>query len=431
MRIKNFEQLAADERRKTALKIIEEGFNAIRTETAVRKAMQRFDRKIVLAGSEITVNQNSSVFLVSVGKCGVRAALEAEKILGELIYKGVVVDIYEGKFENPNIETYAGDHPFASERNISATRRLISLLSETTENDLVISFISGGGSALLCQPDNMTCVEEREVIDMMFKKGASIEKVNTVRKHLSLARGGYLAKYAFPAKVVSLIFSDVPGNSIEFIASGPTAFDSTSMSDAKRVIEEYGVSETYPFIEKALIETPKENRFFTNVTNTVIVSNSAMLAAMKEAAENLGYEAKIMTDKFSGNARHIGAGIANNLKSEKPDTFLLYGGESTVVVKGKGRGGRNQEIALSAMRFADDSDIIIAVASDGIDNGRFAGGICDAISIKNAAELNMNVWDYLNDNNSSGFFEKTGDFLETGQTGSNVADIVLAAHFNE
>lgn len=431
MKIKNFEQLAISPERKIALDVVEEGLRSIDTRTVIHKSIQRFGNKIVIGGEEITIQEEMRVFLVSIGKCGLEAAQEIEKIIGDIIYKGVVIDIHEGTIKHPSIRLYVGDHPFPSERNIFGTKMIIDMLSETKERDVVIAVISGGGSSLLCQPENMTCFEESDVVERLFRSGAPIEKVNTVRKHLSLAKGGYLAKHAYPANVISLIFSDVPGDAIEFVASGPTVLDSTTIDDAKAVLNEYGIIEKCPFSVKGLIETPKDAEIFKRVKNVVVASNAIALRAMQGAASAKGFSSSIRTSTFSGHARHIGAGVVSDLEITPPNTFLLYGGESTVVVKGKGKGGRNQEVVLSALRFAKENDIIVAIASDGHDNTEFAGGICDIITKKNAVEKNLDVLDYLNDNNSFEFFRSTGDYIETGITGSNVSDLILGIRFKK
>lgn len=431
MKIKNFEHIASSPERKAALEIIEEGLQSIDTRAVVRRSVQQFGDKIVVAGEEVVLQKQSRIFLVSIGKCALEAAQEIEKIIGKNIHAGIVIDVHEGVLDHPAIQLYVGDHPFPSERNIYATKAMIEMLSDMTEKDVVIAIISGGGSSLLCQPENLTCFEEKEIVENLFRSGASIEKVNTVRKHISLAKGGYLAKYAYPARLIAMIFSDVPGNNIEFIASGPTVLDTTTVNDAKKVLAEFNLSDQCAFAEKGLIETPKDQKFFNNVKNIIVVSNEIALNAMKEAAHARGYNPTIRTKSFSGHARHIGAGIASELKTVSPNSMLLYGGESTVVVKGIGKGGRNQEVALSALRFSNDDEMIISIASDGKDNTEFAGGICDIITKKHAAELDLDIRKYLGENDSFEFFKRTGDYIETGVTGSNVSDLVLAVRFKK
>ncbi len=174
MKIKNFESLAVSPERRKILEIVEEGFRAIDTHAVAQRSVQRFGKKIVVGGEEIALQGETRVFLVSIGKCGLEAAQEIEKTIGDLIYKGVVIDVHEGSLNHPSIDFFTGDHPFPSDRNVRGTKAIIDMLSETTENDVVITVISGGGSSLLCQPENMTCLEEREIVECLFRAGAPI-----------------------------------------------------------------------------------------------------------------------------------------------------------------------------------------------------------------------------------------------------------------
>ncbi|TSD03567.1 MAG: hypothetical protein Athens071426_204, partial [Parcubacteria group bacterium Athens0714_26] len=253
-----------------------------------------------------------------------------------------------------------------------------------------------------------------------------IEKINTVRKHLSLARGGFLAKYIYPAKAVSLIFSDVPGHSIEFVASGPTTKDTTTISDAREVLWKYNTLKDLNISNLDLIETPKHNKYFKNIDNILVVSNEVALRAMADKALKLGFQAEIITNNFSGEARNLGKEFVSKLEEKNPKTVLLYGGESTVTVRGDGKGGRNQELALSALRYIKDNQLLVSVASDGRDNCELAGAICDIISRIKVKNLGLSVEKYLENNDSYGFFVKTGDYLLTGDTGSNVSDLIIA-----
>jgi glycerate-2-kinase len=243
---------------------------------------------------------------------------------------------------------------------------------------------------------------------------------------LSLARGGFLAKYVYPAKVIALIFSDVPSNKLEFIASGPTIKDTTTVDDAKNILKKYKVESQIGFNIDFLIETPKQDKYFKNVENILFLSNKEALKAMADYARSLKYRAKIKTDQLKGEAQQIGRQIAFDIKKEKNKTVLIYGGETTVKIIGKGKGGRNQELALSALRFIDNNELVIAFASDGKDNSLVAGAIADIFTKKKAKKLNLDIEKYLANNDSYSFFQKTGDFVKTGDTGSNVSDLIIA-----
>jgi len=425
MNFLNYSSLASTPAREAVLKILDAGLESIDTHEVVPRAFEIHGDSVSLGGQTISL-ESGKIFLVSIGKCGLEAAQEIVEVLGKRIHKGIVIDVQEGRVDHPGIHVFAGDHPFPSERNVSATRKMMDLLAETQENDTVLAAISGGGSSLLCQPENLTCHEEKQIVECLFRAGAPIEDINVVRKHLSLAKGGFLAKYAYPAKVFGLIFSDVPGNDLEFVASGPTVRDTTTVEDAQKVLEKYRVEGECVFAKEGLIETPKEEKYFSKVHNMLLVSNEIALQAMKREAESLGFRAEIRTSAFSGQARHVGSGVAEDLGSVPPNTVLLYGGESTVILKGPGKGGRNLEVALSALRFLGDGDIVASLASDGRDNGPYAGGLCDILTKQKAEEQNMDPKEFLNRNDSLNFFESVGDFLDTGDTGSNVSDLIIA-----
>lgn len=430
-KIRNFEELAVTQERRHVLELLEYGLQSIDTQAVVKRNVNFDGRILTIAGESYNIADIKRIFVVGIGKCALEAVQALEDVLGDQIYGGVMVDVHDGKLRTGKIQTFVGDHPFPSERNIFATKAIIDLLKGTEEKDLVIILVSGGGSSLLCQPENFTCFDERKINECLFRAGAPIQKINTVRKHLSLAKGGYLAKYAYPARVTSLIFSDVPGDDIQFIASGPTVRDTTTIDDARNVLNEYQVLSSFSSAENGLIETPKEEKYFKRVKNTIIVSNRIALQVMKEVAERKGAKAKINSYDFSGHARHVGAGVVDALKIAPPDTFLLYGGESTVVLKAGGKGGRNMEVGLSALRFASDRDVIISLASDGRDNTEFAGGICDIITKQKAIRFGLNPREYLDRNDSYNFFLKTGDYIDTGDTGSNVSDLIVGVRYSK
>lgn len=424
MKIKNFDDIAKSNGRKIALQIAEAGLQAIDTEKIIKDNIRIKDSKLFIKKEKFDLNSFNRIFVVGVGKCALSAGGALEDVLGERISGGIVIDVCDGSLKK--IKVFIGDHPFPSERNISATKELISLLNEAKENDLVIVIVSGGGSSLLCQPENITCVEEKKIVESLVAAGAPIQKINTVRKHLSLAKGGFLARYAYPAQVVGLIFSDVPGDDINFVASGPTVKDKTTIDDARDIFYEYDLYSKCPFVENGLIETPKENIYFKKVKNILMVSSTDALDGMKNKIKDLGLKTKIIKSGFSGNARDVGEMVLKDLHLLKPRVVNIYGGESTVVVKKPGKGGRNQEFVLYLLDKISNDEIIIAFASDGIDNTDIAGGICDIITREKAISAGLDLKEYLENNNAYGFFMKTGDYLMTGNTGSNVSDLIVA-----
>ena len=295
------------------------------------------------------------------------------------------------------------------------------------EDDLVLCVVSGGGSTLLCfPPDGGSLDAERATLQALTQAGATIREINTVRKHTSLARGGFLAQHAYPARVVSLVFSDVPGAPADFVASGPTVRDPTTLEDAARVLGRYGLAGDRAAPPIVLLETPKEARYFERARTIVLVSNETALQAMATRAGALGYAATVVTSTLAGEAREVGERVVRELRTAGERTALLYGGETTVTVTGGGRGGRNLEVALGAQRLVGDGEVVVTVASDGRDNGEFAGAVADAEGRVNARRLGLDLDAYLADNDSYAFFERAGSYLVTGSTGSNVADLIVA-----
>lgn len=423
-KIKNFQNLAVNPLRKAALEIAEAGLEAIDTKKVITKNVFLNNDRLVIKNKEFSLGGIKRIFIVGIGKCSFEAAQALEEILGKKISGGIILGLYEGSLRR--LKVYKGDHPLPSLKNIAVTKEIIDLLSGLGEKDLVIMAISGGGSSLLCQPQNLSATEEACIIGNLMRMGADIEKTNIVRKHLSFARGGWLAKYAYPAKVISLIFSDVPKNTLEFVASGPTVKDTTALSEAKNVIKKYKINESCNIADIRLIETPKHDKFFKKVDNILFVSNDLALKAMKKSAVEKDFQVEIVSNSFSGEARIFAKKIMENLHKQKNGAIFLYGGESTVKVRGGGKGGRNQELVLSALRFIENGEAIISLASDGRDNTEMAGAICDIITKVKAKNLGLDIEKYLSNNDSYNFFAKTGDYLLTGDTGSNVSDLIIA-----
>ena len=422
MKIRNFKELAETDLRKAALEIAEAGLDAIDTEKYIKKEVILEENTLSVKGREFDLSHFERIFVVGVGKCALEAGRALEDILGKRLNGGIVLDVHEGSLGK--IKTFAGTHPFPEPRNIDATAEIIKLLSSLAEKDFVIFVVSGGGSTLLCQPKELVCQDEKDILQALFRAGANIEETNTVRKHLSLARGGHLAAYAYPATSVALIFSDVRG-SIEFVASGPTVKDTTTVEDARLVLEKYAIEKSIGLKIEPL-ETPKGNKFFEKMANIVFMDNITALSAMSEKAKELGFDADIHTNILEGEARDKGKEIAANLHKENRKTAVLYGGETTVCVKGAGKGGRNQEVAMGALGEVGERELILSFASDGRDNTDFAGALCDKITSEKAAKLGLKPEEFLKNNDSYAFFKEVGDYLLTGDTGSNVSDLIIA-----
>lgn len=402
------------------------GLEAIDTRRAIKNSVSFSGGVLMVKDTGFDLRNVPRLIIVGVGKCSLEAGLALEEILGERISGGIIVDP-TGTTLPGKLEFIKGDHPLPTQKNLDATKKIIALLDNLTENDLVIFIISGGGSTILCQPTpGFDFEKEGEIFKLLSQNGADIQEMNTLRKHLSLARGGGLAKYAHPAKVISLIFSDVPGRGLEFVASGPTIKDTTTIKEAKTVADKYNLSAKMGFKENWLIETPKTEQIFNGVRNFLLMSNQIALGAMAVKAKELGYEPEIISDQLTGEARIVGREINQKILSQKGKKALLWGGETTVTVKGPGKGGRNQELILAALGGIKEKTIIAAINSDGWDNTDHAGALCDIITLQEAQKLGLAFGSFLDTDDSYNFFLKTGDYIETGYTGANVSDIVLA-----
>jgi glycerate-2-kinase len=424
--IKNFKELAATAARRSVLEITEAGLAAINMNAVFAANVRVAGDQLIVADERFTLRATGRLLVVAVGKCALGAGAALERILGDRLTGGIALDIRDGKLAK--LETYAGTHPVATAKNVAATARIIELLTGLAEDDFVIFVISGGSSALLCQPGNLTIEDEGAAFTCLTIGGATIQELNTLRKHLSLARGGHLAKYAYPARSVALIISDIPGNDLEFVASGPTVRDTTTVADAAAVLRKYDAGGRCAAVAAGLIETPKDEKYFARVANMLLLSNETALRAMAARAGDLGYAARIVTTTLSGEARDVATKIVAELHGAPPGSVLLYGGETTVTVRGKGKGGRNLELALAVLRTIGEGEVLAAVASDGRDNTDAAGTLCDTMAKERALGLGLDPEAYLAENRSYDFWEQVGTCLVTGDTGSNVSDLIIALH---
>ena len=424
-RIQNFEALAETHERRDALAIAEAGLAAIDVGAALARMLRIEGDDLHLREKTYSLTERR-VFFIGIGKCANAAAQAVERIFGDRLAGGIAFDVspVEGT-PLGKIEAYVGSHPLPTEANVQAAKRIAAFLTGRSETDLVITLISGGGSTLLCLPPaSMSCTDEVALWNNLTAQGATIQDINTVRKHLSLLRGGGLVAAAYPAEVVSLIVSDVPGNDLGFIASGPTVPDTTSAADAEAVLARYGIA---PAANLELLETPKEPRYFERVTNILFLTNEDALAAMRQEAKRLEYRCEVVDDRYAGEAREVGHAVVEKLRDAPAKTVLLYAGESTVTLGEQyGKGGRNQEMALAALNELREGELILPFASDGRDNTDCAGAIGDGVTRAHAFARNLSIDEYLDAHKAYDFFAATGDSIVTGYTGSNVSDLIIA-----
>jgi glycerate-2-kinase len=384
-----------------------------------------------------------------------KAAYQMARALDESLEKGIITEgVIVTKYGHAekqrsgleNIKVYEAAHPVPDENGARAAEEIVRLLRSADESTLVVCLVSGGGSALLVSPyDGITLGEKQKITDMLLKCGADITELNAVRKHLSAVKGGRLAEIAYPAEVISLMISDVIGDRLDVIASGPTAPDSSEFQDALDVINKYGIADEVPEnvldvinrgVRGEIEDTPdRHNQAFQKVQNIIIGSNVIALEAGQRAAESLGYETEILSANVEGDVGDIGKWLAETAIKQRDalrmsgngkKTCFISGGETTVVVKGKGKGGRNTELAL---RFAMEIDKIegitmVSAGTDGTDGPTdAAGAIVDGRTITKAKALGLDPQEYLNNNDSYIFFKKIDLLIITGPTGTNVMDV--------
>lgn len=421
--IKNFDGLATNALRKQALLVLEAGLSAIRTERAVKTEVIYDSQSDVLrvANGVYPLALVKRVVVVGFGKAAYDAVTALYEILGSRIACGFVLDLKGGS--QGSLTCTIGSHPYPTHINVAATKQIVDVATDLTENDLLLCVVSGGGSSLLCYPYEMTCENETKMVESLMRGGADIHELNTVRKHISMVKGGQLAQAAYPAQVVNLVFSDVPGDNMGMVASGPTIKDTTTIHDAAAILKKYNVLASCNMPSCRLRETPKEEKYFRRVSSHMIVSASKAVRAMQIKAQDLGFNARIYKEAYNGHAQNLAKEfLENSVRGE----CLLAAGESTVEVKSaSGKGGRNLEMALAALPFLGDKQVFLAMDTDGHDNTPFAGALVDMQTLVKAKRLGINIDAELGSHNSYLFFESVGDYIETGLTGANVADLVI------
>ena len=389
------------------------------------------------------------VLVIGGGKAAAGMALEIEKILDGWITGGSVnIPAYTKPWpKDKQIKFNPASHPIPSDDGVRGVKNMLRLVGQSSEEDLVICLISGGGSALMPLPSTrITLSDKQKTTNLLLKSGAKIDEINAVRKHLSDFKGGRLAEKLYPARVLSLIISDVVGDKPESIASGPTVPDDTTYADAYTILQERGLWRKVPgFVRKRiqegkegkLPETPKKSsRIFNRVHNVLVGTNKESCEAAAEVLEKRGYHSLILSTRLQGEAREVGkilAGICISIRENQlpvaPPAALVAGGETTVTVRGNGRGGRNQELVLSAAPSIRGKPAILvsSIGTDGVDGPTdAAGAMADGDTIERSLRIHMNPHSYLRENNSYPFFERLNDLVTTGPTGTNVNDIFIA-----
>ncbi len=434
-------------------RILAAALNAVDPQVAVSHFLSREGDRLRIGGRSYSLREYRRIFVVGGGKAGTPMTRAAVEVLGDEITAGIVI-VKDGYGEPGGaigpVSIVEAGHPLPDTRGVAGSRQIAELLAETTETDLVISLISGGGSALLTLPaPDLTLEDLRGLTETLLACGATINEFNCLRKQVDLFKGGGLAQMAAPAQMITLILSDVIGNPLDIIASGPTVPDPDTFQRANRVLARYGIQNRVPLGVAARLkaglagevdETPKPgDPLFDRVENVLVGNNLlAAEAACTQAAQE-GYRPILLTTALQGEAREVGrvmAAIGSGLAGEAGPLPLpacvVMGGETTVTLLGEGKGGRNQELALGAV--ADMAGIpkiaLVALATDGGDGATdAAGAVVTGETLKRAQDVGLHPDEYLDRNNSYHFFEPLGDLLKPGPTRTNVNDLVIVFAF--
>lgn len=394
--------------------IIAASIEAVKPDEAVQRALQSFR-----PGKGRTL-------LVSTGKAAWQMAYAAVKVLGH-VDGGVVVTKYDHvKGEIPGVVCCEGGHPVPDEGSFAGTARALELVTGLTEEDTVIFLLSGGGSALFESP-LVSAEELQDITRQLLACGADIVEMNTIRKRLSAVKGGRFARKCEPAKVFSIVLSDILGDPLDMIASGPAYPDSTTCQQALAIAKKYGLKLSAAAWDLLAQETPKE---LANVTTQITGSVRELCAAAAKKCREMGYEPVLLTDQLCCEARHAGSFLASIAATHRDDgkpTAYLAGGETVVRLTGKGKGGRNLELALAAAPgIAGLNAAVFSVGSDGTDGPTdAAGGYVDGETMAQFAELGVDVFDVLQNNDAFHALEKSGGLIYTGATGTNVNDVAV------
>lgn len=449
--IKNFQQLVENgetklnkKARAIALKSLETALKKIDPKQILQTKLQMESSTLKVDKFSFNLKKFKNIYVIGGGKASGAMAEAVEKILNTRIKEGIVNVPLGSQYKTKIIELHGSKHPIPDETGVEGTRRILEIAEKAKKDDLIICLISGGGSSLMPLPRNGISIgDKKEITDALLKSGATINEINTVRKHISDFKGGWLAKKAYPATVLNLILSDVVGDPLDFIASGPTVPDSTTFSDSINVLKKYCLWEKAPKTIKkvlsegekgAIPETPKaDDRVFKKVFNVVVGNNRFASKAVYEHFKSEGLNSLLLTATLEGEARHVGVMLATTASEvvasgnpvPKP-AGIVAGGETTVTVTGKGMGGRNQEIALAAAQKLGNTDgiVIASLSTDGIDGPTdAAGALADGKTLAKAAKLQLKPEKYLEENDSYHFFSKLNDLIFTGPTGTNVNDI--------
>lgn len=430
--------------RNQAIEIFQAGLRAVSPGTAIKSRCWLQGDTLTVADRDYDLGQYQKIFVIGAGKAGASMAKAIEDILGDRLTQGLISVKYDHLETLKKIKILEAAHPFPDENGLAAARTIFELASSADRETLVICLISGGGSALLPLPAaNISLPHKQDTTKVLLACGATIHEINAIRKHLSVIKGGGLARAVYPATLVTLILSDVVGDDLDSIASGPTVPDHSTYADCLRIFDKYRLNRR--ILEPVMThlrrgaageipETPKPDEdIFSRTQNVIVASNYDALIKAKEKADSLGYNTLLLSSMLEGETREVAANhiaIAREIQKHgqplKVPACLLSGGETTVRIKGTGKGGRNQEFSLAAAVKADGMEkvVILSAGTDGSDGPTdAAGALADPTTLARAEQLGLNVRASLDNNDSYPFFDRLGDLYKTGPTNTNVMDL--------
>lgn len=429
--------------------IMASALNAVDPYTCVTSHLGRDELTIEINGERIALEDIDRVYLVAIGKAAVPMAMAALDIFGDLIVKAMAVtkdprflekNGYQGK-----LEVFLGGHPVPTTDSVKATREVLDKIPQLTARDLVITAISGGGSALFTAPVAGLLLDDLQVVtSLLLRSGADIQEINTIRKHLDQVKGGRLAKRWSPARIQTLILSDVIGDQLDMIASGPTVADPTTYTDAWAILEKHHLVDAVPASIREVLEqgkaglldeTIKPDDFRRmNVSNHLVGTNQLAALAAKAQAETLGYVSEVVTTVLTGTTDRVAKVLQALIdqwvheRQQKPGC-LIFGGETTVNVTGTGKGGRSQDLVMRMVPYLaiQKGVLFISLATDGDDGPTdAAGGAADSLVLgEGYEEMGLEIGDFIANNDAYPYLKQTGCLMLTGATGTNVNDLIF------
>lgn len=430
--------------RKDALSIFQSALRAADPLEAVQAEVRLEKDQLIIDKRHYDLKNFRNIFVIGAGKGSARMAQAMEKILGARITEGLIVVKYGYTAPLRKIKIHEAAHPIPDRKGLSGANKIIKLARRAGDNDLILNLVSGGGSALLPAPHKGIPLKDKQnFTDLLLRSGVTITEINAIRKHLSRIKGGHLARMAYPSTMISLILSDIIGDPVDSIASGPTSPDNTTFSDCLEILKKYQILKRTPSSVLKILrngakgkieETPmRDDPCFRKTQNFIVGNNFKSLEAALQKAKILGYRSLILSSMMKGETREVALAHSAILKEilrsgnpVKSPACLISGGETTVTIRGRGCGGRNQEFVLAAALDMDKykNAVVLSAGTDGTDGPTdAAGAIADNLTVSRARKLQMDPRRHLDNNDSYPFFRQLNDLIMTGPTNTNVMDV--------